>query len=333
MSLRLIEIVLPTTTVHRMDSVLSSDTVLGRWDDTIDNDHSLIRMLVRTEQSEGMLDHLANQFSSSESFRVMLLPVEATLPRPPEPVAKDEAQTSESSTQRISRDELYDDVVAGAKLSNVFIAQTLLATVVAAIGLLRNDTAIIIGAMVIAPLLGPNVSLCLATTLGDMDLAKRSLRTNGAGLLVTLLASLIIGFLFKVDPTSTAIAARTNVNLSDVILATASGCAGVLAFTTGAPASLIGVMVAVALLPPFTVFGLMLAGGELHAAGGALMLLAMNVICVNLAGVFTFAVQGVRPRTWWESERAKRAIRISLATWVTLLTILILLIYFVVQKP
>ncbi len=86
-------------------------------------------------------------------------------------------------------------------------------------------------------------------------------------------------------------------------------------------------MVAVALLPPFTVFGLLLASGEPHAAFGALMLTATNVICVNLAGVLTFVAQGLRPQSWWEAKRAKQATMIALATWAVLLGILILLIY------
>ncbi|MEZ6076865.1 MAG: DUF389 domain-containing protein [Pirellulaceae bacterium] len=124
--------------------------------------------------------------------------------------------------------------------------------------------------------------------LGDMELAKKSLRTNATGLLVALLVSLLAGTLLPLDPSSESVLSRTNVNMGDVVLALASGSAGVLAFTTGAPASLIGVMVAVALLPPFAVFGLMLATGEFDLARGALMLVATNVICVNLAGVLTF---------------------------------------------
>jgi uncharacterized membrane protein len=102
----------------------------------------------------------------------------------------------------------------------------------------------------------------------------------------------------------------------------------VLAFTTGAPSALIGVMVAVALLPPFAVFGLLLAAGEFDAASGAFLLVATNVICVNLAGTLTFLVQGLRPQSWWEAKRAKTATRIAIATWVILLMILAALIYF-----
>ncbi|TWT82685.1 hypothetical protein CA13_41480 [Planctomycetes bacterium CA13] len=326
MPLRLIEIVLPANLADALESWPNGDSVVDRWQDMISDDRMLVRVLVEAEHVEAMLDEISRRFSTSDHFRVLLLSVEATLPRPTRQ-EKEATEKSKKSLERISREELFDDISQGARISRVFIAQTVLATLVAAIGLLRNDTAIIIGAMVIAPLLGPNVSLCLATALGDINLAKVSLKTNAAGLSIALFVSLLIGSMFLIDPTIPSIAARTEVALSDIILALAAGCAGVLAFTTGAPASLIGVMVAVALLPPFAVFGLLLASGEYHAASGALLLTATNVICVNLAGVLTLAVQGLRPRNWWEAKRAKKATRIAIAMWAILLAILFGLIF------
>ena len=85
---------------------------------------------------------------------------------------------------------------------------------------------------------------------------------------------------------------------------------------------MIGVMVAVALLPPLVVFGLLLGGGYPAMATGALSLFLMNLICVNLAGVTTFMVQGIRPTTWWEKDRASKAMRIGIGLWVTLLAAL-----------
>jgi len=211
--------------------------------------------------------------------------------------------------------------------AGVFVAQVFLATLVAAVGLMRNDTALIIGAMVIAPLLGPNVALCLATTLGDSNLALRSIKTNVLGLAVALTSSLLIGSLFTIDPNIKAIQARTLVSGGDIIVALASGCAGVLAFTSGVPSALIGVMVAIALLPPFAVFGMLLASGEFGDAKDAMLLVATNVICVNLSGVLTFVVQGVQPRSWWEAKKAKKATRIAVATWTGLLLILLGLIF------
>ncbi|MCL7455381.1 MAG: hypothetical protein M8467_20285, partial [Anaerolineae bacterium] len=63
------------------------------------------------------------------------------------------------------------------------------------------------------------------------------------------------------------------------------------------------------------------------SAGGALLLFAANVVCINLAGVATFLAQGVRPRTWWEEERARRASRTAIITWCVLLVALLVMVY------
>ncbi len=199
----------------------------------------------------------------------------------------------------------------------------MLATVVAAIGLQHNSVAIIIGAMVIAPLLGPNVAMALSTTLGDMLLLRRSFLTALAGIGASMVLSVIFGLLVHVDPALSEVASRTQVKMGDIAVALASGCAGTLAFTTGVSAALIGVMVAVALLPPLVTFGLMLGAGHLELAVGALSLFLVNLICVNLAGVITFLAQGIRPASWWEKDRAKKATRIAIGLWVALLAVLI----------
>lgn len=332
MPLRLIESIVPSSALTVFDSVPQDDKVVDRWDEILNDDKSLVRMLVDANDVEGLMDRLIEKLDGVEGFRLLLLPVEATLPRPEESEAKKSNSESEfaeaKSPERVSREEIYNSVSAGAKLTKVFVAQVILATLVAAVGLMRGDTAILIGAMVIAPLLGPNMSLCLATTLGDGKLVWNSLLTNLAGVSITLSSAICIGLFFPVSLAQEAIASRTHVAAGDIILGLASGCAGVLAFTSAAPSALIGVMVAVALLPPFAVFGLLLAAGEYEAAVGALMLVTTNVICINLAGTLTFIAQGLRPQSWWELKRARRATRIAITIWVTLLAILATLIYF-----
>ena len=88
-------------------------------------------------------------------------------------------------------------------------------------------------------------------------------------------------------------------------------------------ATLIGVMVAVALLPPLVTSGLLLGGGHPTLAFGAFSLFLVNLICVNLAGVSTFLLQGIKPTSWWEKDRAVKASRIAIAVSLTLLVALI----------
>ena len=197
-----------------------------------------------------------------------------------------------------------------------------LSTIVAAIGLYYNSVAIIIGAMVIAPLLGPNMALSLGTTLGDLPLLHRAIMTALAGIATTMVLSVIIGVLVQMNPASPELASRNGVGLGDIAVALASGCAGALAFTTGVSTALIGVMVAVALLPPLVAFGLLLGGGHPALAMGALSLFLVNLISVNLAGVTTFLVQGIHPATWSEKDQAEKATHTALKLWVAMLVVL-----------
>lgn len=259
----------------------------------------------------------------------MILPVEATLPHielEPEPETIDvpeQPPPEEKQPERISRQELYEGIKDAARCSRIYLAMVVLSTIVAAIGLQHNSVAIIIGAMVITPLLAPNVALAFGTTLGDLSLLWRALLTALAGIAMAMVLSVIIGVLLRVDPTLPEVASRTRVGLGDITLALASGCAGALALTTGVSTALVGVAVAVALLPPLVAFGLLLGGGQPALALGALSLFLVNLICVNLAGVITFLVQGIRPATWWENDRAAKATRIAIALWGTLLAALI----------
>ena len=198
----------------------------------------------------------------------------------------------------------------------------ILSAIVAAIGLWNNSVAIIIGAMVIAPLLGPNVALSLAAALGDINLAKNALKTNVVGLAIAAALSIAMGYFLAVDPTIPEIESRTAVDLDEVLLALVSGCAGTLAFTSGAPATLIGVAVAVALLPPLVTSGLLLGAGYTTLAYGAFLLFLVNIASINLAGVGTFLVQGISPRDKPGDRWSKQHLVFTALVIISLLAIL-----------
>ena len=321
MALRLIEMVLREKDGGEVRELLKEHKVLEHRQVRLADGEVLVRILLEAQQSEAVLDLLEKRYAGGEGSRVVILPVEATLPRAePEPAATPEQPPSEEKPpERISREELYEDIKDAARCSRVYLAMVVLSTIVAAIGLYYNSVAIIIGAMVIAPLLGPNMASALATTLGDLSLLRHALLTALAGIAATMVLSVIIGGLLQVNPASPEVASRTGVALGDIAVALASGCAGALAFTTGVSTTLIGVMVAVALLPPLVASGLLLGGGHQALAMGALSLFLMNLICVNLAGVTTFLVQGIRPASWWEKDRAVKATRVAIGLWAALL--------------
>jgi uncharacterized hydrophobic protein (TIGR00341 family) len=331
------EIFLPENNTRTIEELSEqNETTLDFWQEETSDGGLLIKLLISADKTEKILDRLEGEYGGRDGFRVILLPVEATIPRVEEiedisnSNADETVQDPEEEKdrlERVSREELYSDIVDSVKLSRNYLTLVVISSIIAAVGLMQDSVAIIIGAMVIAPLLGPNVGLALATTLADLELGKAALRTGFTGLAIALGLSTLAGFIFSIDPTIHEIATRTNVLPNDIVIALAAGSAGVLAFTSGVATALIGVMVSVALLPPLVAFGLLLGSGHLSGALGAFLLVVTNIICVNLAGVTTLLLKGIRPRTWWEADKAERASRFAIGLWSALLVLLIFIVY------
>jgi uncharacterized hydrophobic protein (TIGR00341 family) len=339
MPLRKIEIVVPDEKESSCKDLLEDDSVIHYWRDHSDQSGHILKVLVDAVDTENFLDKAEKKFNNSEGFRLVMTTVDATLPRIEKEEDEEEGESSDSNGSeeeeddnikniRVSREELYTEISDAVDLNRVYMSLVMLSTVVAALGILRDNTAVVIGAMVIAPLLGANVGLALSTTLADWELGFNSIKTNAAGITVAAVISILLGILMPVDSELYHIASRTEVHLSDIALALASGAAGVLAYTMGMSTAVIGVMVAVALLPPLVVAGLLLGDMQWELAYYSIILLFTNIICVNLAGIATFILQGVRPRTWYKSQKAKKYNRIALSIWFSLVLLLAVVIYF-----
>ena len=290
MALRLIEINLPKDKKDAVEELISGRKevldlsiqpavgfwkipIQGEWKTRFAADKILIRMLVPAEESQNLLDLLEEAFMKEDGFRINIFALEASFPSISEEdllLAGSSHEEERTHKGRVSREELYNDLTEGAATTNIYVFMIILSSIVAAIGILNNNVAVIIGAMVIAPMLTPNVSLSLATTLGDFPLAKSALKTIIVGISIAIALSVALGFLLPVDPSLQEISSRTSVGLMGIVLALASGAAGALSFTSAATSVLIGVAVAVALMPPLVVFGLLLGAGYYSLALGAL---------------------------------------------------------------
>jgi uncharacterized hydrophobic protein (TIGR00341 family) len=309
----------------------SSDTVLAIAEKAKAQDFRLgvagedgmrqMRMLVGDDKLQSVLDNLQTVLGAQPTARIVVLAVEASLPKP------EEEQRKQEDSAIAAREALYEEVGRRTRLDLNFLVLVMLSTVVAAIGLIENSVAVVIGAMVIAPLLGPNLALSLGTALGDIPLMRKSAQTLLAGILLAVLLSAAIGAFWPAALSSPELMARTEVGLDSVALALASGAAAALSLTTGLSSVLVGVMVAVALLPPAATLGITLGQMNAALAVGAGLLLAVNVVCVNLASKIVFFVKGIRPRTWLEKEKARRAMVVYVLGWLVTLLILISVIY------
>jgi uncharacterized hydrophobic protein (TIGR00341 family) len=321
--MRLIDIIADAGHLDTLVSIAEQYKVTDSWQGSKCEDGRVVfHILVNDSSRQALVDALQNAVGTSEGVRIIIKPVDAVLPRDDDSTPKDMKIISGTQT----REELYDDIRRGAELDSTFLLLAGLSTIVASIGLLEGNVAVIVGAMVIAPLLGPNIALAFATSLGDRVLMWQAIKTNFAGLCLTLTMSIVTGRIWQGSLDNVEIMVRTDVGLAGVVLALASGAAAVLSLITGLSSALVGVMVAVALLPPAATLGMMLGSGQFYAASGAALLLAVNIVCINLSAKLMFLFKGVRPRTWLEKNKARQSVVIYTTVWIVTLTLLIVAI-------
>lgn len=325
--MKLIEVVSATRHNTTLAGIAVHFGVVEHWQaETSDPERTVTRLLVTPRQAQPVLDAVRGAVSDDADALVLVLTPEVALRREAEPQEADEAPPEPTTAEVSTREELLATVGGSSMIDSTYLLLVGLSTVVAAIGLIEDNVAVVIGAMVIAPLLGPNLAFALGTALGDARLMARSMRANAMGLGLAVVLGAIAGFAFPEAVRSGELLARTEVGPESVALALASGAAAVLSLTTGLSAVLVGVMVAVALLPPTATLGITLGAREWHLAEGALLLLLANVAAVNLAANIVFGARGVRPRRGKERARARRAMAIYSSAWVVTLSTIVLAI-------
>lgn len=298
-----------------LKATLKTEPLDHRLTEPDDRGRRLLRLVFKDGDGQRALDAIQAIMEEEADWRLVVLPVEASLPK------VDESPDQAARTKRTLalREELYDDIAKGARLNADFLLLTALSTLVVVFGLSADNIAAVIGAMVIAPLLGPILAFSFASALGDLPMMGRAARTAMSGLGLGLALSFAIGLVYQPNLLSDELMSRTVVGLDAPALALAAGAAAALSIATGLPAALVGVMVAVALLPPAATAGLLAGAGEWQLAGRAALLLSINVVAVNLAALLVYFFKGVRPRTWLERRSAKRSVYVNVAVWLVLI--------------
>jgi uncharacterized hydrophobic protein (TIGR00271 family) len=199
--------------------------------------------------------------------------------------------------QRAQRRELLAYYEENARWNTDFVMMMALSTSLAALGLLNNSPPAVIGAMLVAPLMTPMLGAGFALIQGNVVLFRNCFKAMFYGIGVSLLASLLMGLITPAHDPTPQIAARGNVNLLDLGVAWFSGMAA--AYAGARPklaATLAGVAIAAALVPPLSVVGIAAASGEWVLAGMAGILFLTNLVAIILGSAFVFKLIGVRGR-------------------------------------
>lgn len=197
--------------------------------------------------------------------------------------------------ERDQRVELYDRLQTGSRWGFDFMALIALSTSIAALGLVQSSTAVVIGAMLVAPLMTPLLGAGLALVQGNRVLLKDAVRAVILGFVLALFIGVLVGLASPVKVLTAEMAARGGPNLLDLGVALLSGVAA--AYASARPhliAALPGVAIAAALVPPIATVGLGIAFGEFAVARGAALLFITNVVAIVLGAALALWLTGVR---------------------------------------
>ena len=194
--------------------------------------------------------------------------------------------------------ELFLSLRGSAKFSYIYLILMILSTLLATTGLFANSAPVIIGAMILAPLMAPIISLSMGVVRAENVLIQQSLKTLFIGIGMALLFSAFFTFLIPLEQITPEMRSRLNPNLLDLMVALFSGIAGAYASSKEEVAkSLAGVAIAVALVPPLSVTGIGIGLGSFDVIYGSFLLFMTNLIGITLSAALTFIVLGYSPVT------------------------------------
>jgi len=236
------------------------------------------------------------------------------------------------------RDAILQEIDQNAALGQNFLVLVLLSCVIATFGLIQNSAAVIIGAMLVAPLMGPIVAFALALVYGDPRRVARALGTLALGAAIAVALSALLGLLvtlvgtvdFEATGLPSEILGRTQPSLFDLAVALAGGTAGSYALVQPRLSSaLAGVAIATALMPPLCVVGLGISQGNMAIWGGSLLLFLTNVAAIVFAASGIFALAGFLPAAI--GSRRWRLPHARLVNLLLLLPVVVLLTAFTID--
>ena len=328
--MRLVQIAVPTGNLESVKRVLEDKNVqYVLSDETSGRDIAgVISFPLPSGAVEPVLDELREVGIDHEDYTVV---VEATavVSRPFEALEDD--WEGEDIKTKISRAELRTRANDLLPTRLTFFTMTAVSAVVATAGVLMDSAAVVVGSMVIAPLIGPALSASVGMVIDDTELRRTGVRWQLLGVILAVVSATVFALVLRyanlVPPgipitDISQVDERLTPDFLALAIAIGAGVAGALSLSTGVSAALVGVMIAVALIPPAAVIGIGIAWGMPMVVLGSSILLILNVLAINLAALGVLWRLGYRPSSWFRVD----VVRTQLLKRVTFLVVVILAI-------
>ena len=283
-----------------------------------------------TAAVEPVLDRLREAGIDERTYTVIVA-AETVISRRFEALEAEYEDDAERASDRISREELQakaDDLASGL---GTYVLMTVISAVIATAGLLLDSPATVVGSMVIAPLIGPAMSAAIGTVVDDEEMFRRGARMQVIGVVVAVASATLFAFALRtlafvppgIDPLELAeVSERLAPNVLVLVVAIGAGIAGIVSLMTGVSATLVGVMIAVALIPPAAAVGIGIAFRIPRLVLGAGVIVAVNVLSINLSALVMLWYEGYRPQRWFREDEARAALLKRVAVLVAAIAVL-----------
>ncbi|QAU14417.1 TIGR00341 family protein [Halorubrum sp. BOL3-1] len=268
-----------------------------------------------TAAVEPVLDRLREAGIDGSTYTVIVA-AETVISRRFEALRDEYEENAEHGGDHISREELQAKADGLASGLGTYVLMTVISAVIATAGLLLDSPATVVGSMVIAPLIGPAMSAAVGTVVDDEALFRRGVRMQVLGVAVAVLAATLFAFALRslalvppgLDPLELAeVSERLAPNVLVLVVAVGAGIAGIVSLMTGVSATLVGVMIAVALIPPAAAVGVGIAFRIPRLVIGAGVIVAVNVLSIDLSALVMLWYEGYRPQRWFREDDARAA--------------------------
>ena len=237
----------------------------------------------------------------------------------------EKGQKTRGSSSMLSQEEVYSKAQGSASFNKPQWALMALSSAIAAFGLMLDNLAVVIGAMMLAPILSPVISGAISLTIGDRSLLGNSFRTSLLAIPIAIFVAAV-----SVIPFSTSVNSTMNLiisaGLENMILSIFVGSAATLAFVTGMRDQIAGVAVAIALVPPLAATGVGLKMYDLLFASRAFSIALINLLAVLVSGSLSLKILGFGPSSYYKKKSAEEMRFIFPASMILMLMAMVFLL-------
>lgn len=314
--MRLVQVTIPAGKRQAVLSVLDEEGIdYVVTEETSGREYTAVAYFpLPTNAVEPILEELREVGLDREAYTVVLS-AETVVSERFEQLKESYAEKEESE-ERIARQELEARAEELASSLPTYVVMTVVSAIIATAGLLLDSPATVVGSMVIAPLIGPAMAAAVGSVIDDTDLFRRGAVLQLLGVVLSIVAATAFAIFVQttnlvppgLDPLALSeVEERLSPNFLSLAVAIGAGVAGAVSLMTGISAALVGVMIAVALIPPAATVGIGIAYGEPSLALGSAVLVAVNVLSINLAALVVLWYSGYRPQQFFQRDQARVA--------------------------